>query len=271
MKNGANNLSLHYSVLASGSSGNAMFIKTEKTRLLIDAGLSGKKLEQLFKQIGEDLAQIDAILVTHEHSDHVKGLGVIARRYELPVYANEKTWKELDRLCGDISTDLKFHFELDQQLSLGDIDIHSFGVSHDAVQPMFYCFTHEQSQLSLATDMGYVSQQIKGTLADSDVIIFESNHDVDMVRVCRYPWNVKRRILGDTGHLSNEASGEALADIITDKTKKIYLAHLSQDNNLRDLARMTVEQTLAQREIAVGLDVSLHDTYPDQPTKLVRV
>ncbi|WP_307339128.1 MBL fold metallo-hydrolase [Caldalkalibacillus uzonensis] len=264
-------MTLHYSVLASGSSGNAIYIKTEKTRLLVDAGLSGKKLEQLFAEIGENPGGLNAILITHEHSDHIKGLGVMARRYAVPVYANAKTWFELDRLCGKIDVEQKFHFERGQTLTLGDIDIESYGISHDAVEPMAFCFFHGGKKLSIATDLGYVSEKIKGTLRDSQVLIFEANHDVEMLRMSRYPWNIKRRILSDVGHLSNEASGEALADIITDATQKVYLAHLSQDNNLRDLARMTVEQILREEDVPVNQQVTLHDTYPDRPTKLVAV
>ncbi|GGK30191.1 metallo-hydrolase [Caldalkalibacillus thermarum] len=264
-------MTLHYSVLASGSTGNAIFIKTEQTRLLVDAGLSGKKLEQLFAEIGEHPGQLDAILITHEHADHIKGLGVLARRYKIPVYANAKTWFELDKLCGKIDGEQKFHFERGQTLTLGDIDIESYGISHDAVEPMAFCFYHGGKKLSMATDLGYVSEKIKGILRGSQVLIFEANHDVQMLRMSRYPWNIKRRILSDVGHLSNEASGEALAEIITDCTQKVYLAHLSQDNNMQDLARMTVEQILKAEGVPVGQQVTLHDTYPDRPTRLVAV
>jgi phosphoribosyl 1,2-cyclic phosphodiesterase len=264
-------MTLRYSVLASGSTGNAIYIETEQAKILVDAGLTGKQLEGLFDQIGANPEELQAILVTHEHSDHVKGLGVLARRYKIPVYANAKTWSEIDRLCGKIDVEQKFHFERERSIQFGDIEIESYGVSHDAIEPMAFCFYHEGKKLSLSTDMGYVSEKIKGTLADSDVIIFESNHDVEMVRMCHYPWNIKRRILSDVGHLSNEASGEALADIINDRTKKVYLAHLSKDNNMRDLARMTVHQILEEKGVGVGHTVTLHDTFPDRPTKLVAV
>ncbi|WP_025027555.1 MBL fold metallo-hydrolase [Caldalkalibacillus mannanilyticus] len=264
-------MTLRYSVLASGSTGNAIYIASEQSKILVDAGLTGKQLEQLFAQIGEKPDDLDAILVTHEHSDHVKGLGVLARRYEIPVYANQKTWGELDKLCGKIDVEQKFHYEREQIIQIGDIEVESYGVSHDAVEPMAFCFHHQGKKLSVSTDMGYVSEKIKGTLQESDVIIFESNHDIEMVRMCHYPWNIKRRILSDVGHLSNEASGEALADIICDRTKKIYLAHLSKDNNMRELARMTVQQILEQKGFEIGRELTLHDTFPDTPTKLVAV
>jgi phosphoribosyl 1,2-cyclic phosphodiesterase len=264
-------LTLSYSILASGSSGNALYVQTEQTRLLIDAGLSGKKITGLLDEIGVQPEYIQAILVTHEHRDHIQGLGVMARRYNIPVYANDLTWKELDPLCGSIQTEQKFHFEREERLTLGDIEIESYGISHDAACPMSFCFHHNGRKLSVATDLGYVSDKIKGTLSESDVLVFEANHDVDMLRMGAYPWNVKRRIMSDVGHLSNEASGEALVDIIHDRTKKVYLAHLSQDNNMRDLARMTVEQTLQKEDLPVGERVTLCDTYPDRPTPLTSV
>lgn len=264
-------MNLQYSILASGSSGNALYIQTEHTKLLIDAGLSGKKIKALFDQIGQDPSQLQAILVTHEHGDHIKGLGVMARRYEIPIYANAKTWSQIDKLCGQINMEQKFHFEREKMLTIGDVQIESYGISHDAIEPMSFCFYHGDTKLSLATDLGYVSEKIKGTLADSDVLIFEANHDVDMLRMCRYPWNIKRRILSDQGHLSNEDSGEALIDIISERTKKIYLAHLSQDNNMRDLARMTVQQVLEKEDIGIGKGLTLHDTYPNQATKLTSI
>lgn len=259
---------MHFSILASGSTGNAIFISTAKTRLLVDAGLTGKKLEELLHQIGQHPKDLDAILITHEHSDHIKGLGVLARRYKIPIYANAQTWLELEKACGPIDLEQKFHFERGEILTLGDVEIESFGLSHDAREPMAFCFHHEGKKLGIATDLGYVSEKIKGILKGAHVLIFEANHDVHMLLSGSYPWHIKRRILSDVGHLSNEDSGEALAEIITEATSRVYLAHLSQDNNMRELARMTVEQILKGAGIEVGQQVRLYDTYPDRPTPL---
>lgn len=260
-------MSFHFSVLASGSTGNAFYIATEKERILVDAGLSGKQLDHLFKQVQLDPSKLDRILVTHEHSDHIKGLGIIARKYNLPIYANEKTWKAMEHAIGKLTVDQKFIFDVDATTTFGDIDVESFGVSHDAAHPMFYTFRHEGKKVALVTDLGYVSERIKKTVEDADAYIFEANHDVEMLRIGRYPWNVKRRILSDTGHVSNEDSGLALSDIIGNKTKRIYLAHLSQDNNMKDLARMSVEDVLKER----GIRVDLCDTDPHKPTPLYEV
>ena len=262
---------MRFSVLASGSTGNAFYVETERERLLVDAGLSGKQLEQLFAHIDRNIQDVTGILVTHEHSDHIKGLGVIARKYRLPIYANEKTWKAMDGLIGDIPSEQKFIFPTGTVRTFGDMDVESFGVSHDAAEPMFYVFHYGGKKLVLITDTGYVSDRMKGVIRHADVFVFESNHDVDMLRIGKYPWHIKRRILSDVGHVSNEDAGFALADVIGDQTKRIYLAHLSQDNNMKELAHMTVAQTLERRGVIVGESFQLYDTDPARPTELISV
>jgi phosphoribosyl 1,2-cyclic phosphodiesterase len=260
-------MTLRFSVLASGSTGNAFYIESEQQKLLVDAGLSGKKLTELFQKIQVDPSDLSGILVTHEHSDHIKGLGIFARKYNLPIYANEKTWKAMDKSIGKILVDQRFLFQMEEVKTFGDMDVESFGVSHDAAEPMFYTFRSNGKKVALVTDLGYVSERIKKTVEDADAYIFEANHDVEMLRMGRYPWSVKRRILGDSGHVSNEDSGLALADIISNRTKRIYLAHLSLDNNMKDLARMSVDQVLQER----GINMDLQDTDPEEPTPLYDV
>ncbi|WP_017725830.1 MBL fold metallo-hydrolase [Halalkalibacterium ligniniphilum] len=264
-------MTLRFSVLASGSTGNAVYVETEKQRLLVDAGLSGKKMDELFQKANCDPTQLDGILVTHEHSDHIKGVGIMARKYNLPIYANEKTWNAMEQALGTLSTDQKFVFKMGEVKTFADLEVESFGVSHDAAEPMFFVFHHQGKKLVLATDMGYVSERIKGTIKDADMLIFEANHDLNMLRMGRYPWNTKRRILSDVGHVSNEDAALALADVIGDRTSRIYLAHLSLDNNMKDLARLTVEQILQQEGLAVGEQFELYDTDPYKPTPLAVV
>lgn len=264
-------MTLHLSVLASGSTGNAVFVETAEHSFLVDAGLSGKQMEGLFAKINRDIRNLTGILVTHEHSDHIKGVGVLARKYKIPVYANEKTWAAMNGLIGDIPADLRFTFQMESVKSFGSLDIESFGVSHDAAEPMFYIFHHNGKKLVIITDTGYVSDRMKGIIKNADAYVFESNHDVQMLRMGRYPWNVKRRILSDVGHVSNEDAALAMSDVIGDNTKRIYLAHLSQDNNLKDLARMSVTQTLKSRGIIVGEQFELYDTDPKIPTELIAI
>ncbi|KAF0823502.1 MULTISPECIES: MBL fold metallo-hydrolase [Cytobacillus] len=264
-------MSLQFSVLASGSTGNAIFVETEEHSFLVDAGLSGKQMEGLFQHIGRDIGKLSGILVTHEHSDHIKGVGILARKYNLPIYANEKTWLAMDGLIGQVPVDQKFHFDMEAVKTFGSLDIQSFGVSHDAADPMFYVFHHNGKKLVLITDTGYVSDRMKGLISNAEAYVFESNHDVQMLRMGRYPWNIKRRILSDVGHVSNEDAALAMSEVAGDRTKSFYLAHLSQDNNIKDLARMSVAQTLESRGIIVGEQFDLFDTDPKVPTILTAV
>ncbi|RYG73358.1 MBL fold metallo-hydrolase [Lentibacillus lipolyticus] len=260
-------MTMRFSVLASGSTGNAFYIESNREKLLVDAGLSGKQMDRLFSEININPAELSGILVTHEHSDHIKGLGIIARKYQLPIYANDKTWKAMENSIGAIEPGQKFHFGMEEVKTFGDMDVESFGVSHDAAEPMFFTFHHNGKKVALVTDLGYVSERIRKTVEDADAYVFEANHDVEMLRMGRYPWNVKRRILGDNGHVSNEDCGLALCDIISNQTKRIYLAHLSQDNNMKDLARMSVSNVLTER----GIELDICDTDPKTPTALYDV
>lgn len=262
---------MRFSVLASGSTGNAIFVESGEHSFLVDAGLSGKQMEGLFQGIERKMSDLTGILVTHEHSDHIKGVGIVARKYKLPIYANEKTWTAMNHLIGEIPTDQKFQFDMETVKTFGNLSIESFGVSHDAAEPMFYVFHEGQKKLVLITDTGYVSDRMKGIISNADSYVFESNHDVQMLRMGKYPWNIKRRILSDVGHVCNEDAAIAMSEVIGDRTKHIYLAHLSLDNNMKDLARMSVGQTLESRGIGLGEQVNLFDTDPRIPTKLMAI
>lgn len=260
-------MSLKFSILASGSTGNAMVVENEKARLLVDAGLSARRIEQLMSERDTSCSRVDAILVTHEHSDHVKGLGPVARRFKLPIYANEKTWARLDTIIGEIDAEQRVVLETGGTYDFDTLRVESYPISHDAADPVGYCFYSGEEKLSLVTDLGYISPKVKEKVVDSDVLILEANHDIEMLRVGSYPWNLKRRILGDTGHLSNQAAGEALGELISSKTKRIYLAHLSREHNMLDLARMTVNSVV--EEFGIHLkerNIRLMDTYYDRPT-----
>lgn len=254
-------------ILASGSTGNATIVKNDEATLLIDAGLSAKKLGQLMESRGVAAETIDALLVTHEHADHIKGLGPLARKYKLPIYANAKTWAAMDKHVGELEDTQRNVFETGATLDFGQLQVESYAISHDAAEPVGFCFYQDGMKLSLATDLGYVSPNVKEKISDSDVLILESNHDIDMLRVGKYPWNIKRRILGDSGHLSNHAAGEALCSLVTERTKRVYLAHLSQDHNLLDLAKLTVNTILEEHGLLQKhRKLKLMDTYYDRPT-----
>ena len=262
---------MRFSVLASGSTGNAIYIENEQHAFLVDAGFSAKKLEGLLAGIDRSLKQVDGIFVTHEHSDHIKGIGVVARKYGMPIYANEKTWKAMDGLVGTIPLEQRFQFDMDTVQSFGSLDVQSFAVSHDAADPMFYVFHENDRKLAIITDTGYVSDRMKGIIHGADSFVFESNHDVSMLQMGRYPWSVKRRILSDVGHVSNEDAAGARGEGVKEKETRIYLSHLSKDNNMKDLARMSVSQTLETCGIRTGEFVHLYDTDAEKPTELVTV
>ncbi|RNB83405.1 MBL fold metallo-hydrolase [Brevibacillus fluminis] len=259
---------MRFSVLASGSTGNAIYVGTDRTSVLIDVGITGKQADASLKEVGVDPKEIKAILVTHEHVDHIKGIGVFARRYGIPIFANRKTWGALDGQIGTIVPEHQMFFEIGEKKEFEDLGIESFGISHDAVEPMGFCFYHGQKKLSVATDLGYVSNKIKETIRGADAYVFESNHDVEMLRMSHYPWSIKRRILSDVGHLSNETAGEALTDLLQGQAERVYLAHLSKENNMMELAQLTVKNILEEKGLKVGDDVFLRETYPHRPTKM---
>ncbi|MDI2586422.1 MBL fold metallo-hydrolase [Psychrobacillus sp. NEAU-3TGS] len=262
---------MKFSVLASGSSGNAIYVENEEHSFLVDVGLSGKKMEQLFSEIDRDIKKLSGIFITHEHSDHIKGLGVVARKHGIPIYANEKTWLAMDSLIGNVPVEQRFQFDMEAVKTFGSIDIQSFAVSHDAADPMFYIFHENGRKLVLITDTGYVSDRMKGHIKGADSFVFESNHDVSMLQMGRYPWSIKRRILSDVGHVSNEDAAVAMSEVVDIKNTHIYLSHLSKDNNMKDLARMSVAQTLESCGVIAGEYVHLHDTDANVPTELVSV
>jgi phosphoribosyl 1,2-cyclic phosphodiesterase len=260
-----------FSVLASGSSGNSLYIDAGESRFLVDAGLSTKQLEQRLQQMNVELAQLTAIFVTHEHIDHVKGLGVLARRYPIPIYMNEATWKSLPANVGEIPELLQHVLETGSTLELSDVRIESIPVSHDAAEPIGFRFLQQDQSLAIVTDLGYVNQRIIDQVAGVDTLIWESNHDVAMLRVGSYPWNTKRRILSDVGHLSNEDAGAALTEIVQGLGEHIYLAHLSKDNNIIELAHLTVKSILEEAGYQIGRDLHLWPTFADRPTPIREV
>jgi len=262
---------MRFSVLASGSTGNAIYIENDQNAFLVDVGLSARKMEQQFSMIGRDLKKLTGIFITHEHSDHIKGLGAVARKYGVPIYANRKTWEAMHGHVGEIPVDQRFQFDMETVKSFGSMDVQSFAVSHDAVDPMFYIFHENGRKLVLITDTGYVSDRMKGWIKGADSFVFESNHDVSMLQMGRYPWSVKRRILSDVGHVSNEDAAVAMSEVVEQKETRIYLSHLSKDNNMKDLARLSVSQTLQSCGIMPGEFVHLFDTDAEKPTELVLV
>lgn len=260
-----------YSILASGSTGNSFYLETPKKRFLVDAGLSGKKIVSLLAEIDRKPEDLDAIFVTHEHKDHIHGVGVLARKYNLDVYANEKTWSAMDKALGKLDISQKHIFEENSLMTFGDIDIESFGVSHDAIAPQFYRFMKDDKSFVMLTDTGYVSDRMAGIIENADAYLMESNHDPNILRAGSYPWSTKQRILSDKGHLSNEDGASALLRSLGNRTKRVYLGHLSKENNIKELAHMTMEASLMQADIDVTNQLRVYDTSPDTASPLTKI
>lgn len=243
--------------LFSGSSGNCIYIASDQARLLIDCGVSGKKIAASLMSIEVDPTQIDGILVTHEHKDHSHALGIMSRRYGIPIYANERTWDSLKHEVGAVKQENMKIIEESGYFHIKDIAIRAFPIPHDAVEPVGYCFHVDGKKVSVATDIGYVDDSLISCLEGSDIILIESNHDIDMLKCGSYPYYLKQRILGSHGHLSNEAAGELVTHLAGKGTKRFLLGHLSKENNFPQLAYQTVYNALASRNIKAGHDVSL--------------
>jgi phosphoribosyl 1,2-cyclic phosphodiesterase len=234
--------------IASGSSGNCTFVGSEHTKLLVDAGVSGKKIENGLNCIEVSPEDIQGILITHEHADHIQGLGVLARRYHTHIYGTAETINSILKMnsIGRISEELLHYVVPDQSFQINDITVEPFSTSHDASNPVCYTFASNGHKIGMATDLGKYDDYIISKLAGSEILLLEANHDVNMLMVGGYPYYLKQRILGDRGHLSNENSARLLCRLIHEKLRYITLAHLSKENNYEELAYETVKLELNQ-------------------------
>ena len=245
-------------VLASGSSGNATYLQIGQARILVDAGISTRRIQQSLVKLGTSIAELDGIFITHEHRDHIYGLETLMKKFHIPVYATAKTWDSMylrDRLPDDYCEELK------PIMTLQDVRIEPFRISHDAADPVGYCLYAEQTKCSMVTDLGFVSEGVKQALALSDVLILESNHDVEMLKQGSYPWYLKKRILSNQGHLSNLDAGWLLTRLERKSHTHVFLAHMSRENNTPEMAESTVHDVLESQNIAD--EFSIYLTYPD--------
>lgn len=255
--------------LASGSSGNCVLVKNKKTTILVDAGLSGKRIVEKLQEVETDVKEIDAILVTHEHLDHIQGVGVLSRKYDLPIWANELTWEAMN--VGKIKEENKCILPENNSLQIGDLQVENFPISHDAVEPVGYSFYAKEEKATVLTDTGFINEEMESRIAESDLIVLESNHDVEMLKTGPYPYHLKRRIMGQKGHLSNEQAGKTLQKIADGDAKQVLLAHLSKENNFPQLAFLTVKNILLSEGIEIEKDMRLELTYADKPSKILTV
>ena len=260
--------------IASGSSGNCIYVGDDNTHLLVDVGISAKAVEDGLKGLDLCLDDIDAILITHEHSDHIKGLGVLERKREIPVYASMGT------IEGIYSTNSLGSFNLDVIKSLRDLNpftineftVYPHPVSHDANEPLCFSFKQGNSKAAIVTDLGIYDNELILELGQLDFILAEANHDVRMLQLGPYSYSLKRRILSDKGHLSNEASGRFISSLLNDNVKGIMLGHLSDKNNLPDLAyeAVKVEIELADNKYK-GLDFPIYVAKRNELSQIINL
>ncbi len=262
---------LNFCSLASGSSGNCLFVETDRTRVLVDAGYSGKQIEQLLKTIDVEASSINYIFVTHEHLDHVKGVGVLARRYRIPVVANYPTWEGMKKCIGPLPADLQLVFDTGSDFTLRDIDIHALRIFHDSKDPTGFVFHYGEKKLSIVTDTGYVSEEMKEKIKHSDLLFLEANHDPVMLEKGPYPFHLKQRILGAKGHLSNEDAGFVLPEVLKGKGETVFLGHLSHENNVPLLAMDTVSGILRDHGMDPEKDIKMSPAKRYAHSGLVRL
>ena len=253
---------IEFCSLSSGSNGNATYAAAGNTRLLVDAGLTGRDITQALAQISVGPETISAILITHEHIDHIKGAGVLSRKYHIPVYANEATWDRMDRLVRDIPPGLRRVFESENDFYIGDIGVLPIPILHDTAEPVAFRLFAGNRSVAVATDMGRVTKKVLRLLSGTDLILLESNHDPEMLmHNPSYPEALKRRILGTHGHLSNIHCALTLMALYETGVKHALLGHLSRDNNTPELAMQTVCDVFKRQGVLSGRDIRLDMTF----------
>ncbi len=245
-----------FSPLFSSSQGNASFVSTEKTRLLVDAGLTGSSIKSVLSSIGEEAARLSGIIVTHEHIDHIKGVGVLSRMFDLPVYANERTWCEMEYKIGGVASK-NIRVIDEHEFYVGDMCVKPVRLSHDAADPFGYVLMSGGKKIGILTDTGRVTAEEMGALKGCSIVMLEANHDVEMLRTGPYPYYLKQRVGSARGHLSNLQAGEASVELYKNGVRGIVLGHISAKNNHKKLALQTVRDALTAADIQVGKDIAL--------------
>lgn len=241
--------------LASGSKGNCIYFGTARTKILIDAGISSRTIQERLDKIGVDLSEIDAILVTHEHTDHIKAVQTLGFKYNIPIFANSDTAKAIYEIFGECP---KFKiFSTGESFEFGDIEVHPFSVQHDALDPVAFTIRYDKLKLGFCTDLGFATSLVVSRLLECDYLYVEANHQPSMVHASSRPDIYKKRVLSKQGHLSNEECGDLLVKVINTKLKHVYLAHLSEECNSPELALKIVSEKIKSE--AIGLSIAYQD------------
>ncbi|MFM1525603.1 MULTISPECIES: MBL fold metallo-hydrolase [Helcococcus] len=243
--------------LSSGSTGNSIFVQSDKSKILIDCGLTGKLAVELLQSIGEKPEDLNAIFVTHEHIDHIKGVGILSRKYDIPILANEKTWIAMKDKIGKIDPKNINVFKSNTFFTFRDLDVQVVSTFHDAVDPVFFIFYQNNQKISILTDTGITSQLIVDSIRDSNILLLESNHDIEMLENGPYPIDLKYRIKGEYGHLSNDLASSIMKEIVNANGEKLILGHLSKTNNTPKTALESMKNELENIGIDVNKDIEI--------------
>lgn len=243
--------------LYSGSSGNCSFVGTDNINILIDCGESQKKIINALESIGTNINEINAIVVTHEHSDHVKTLGAISKKYNIPVYANEKTFNNMPEQTELIKEENRKIFNTDDHFEIGDLQIHPFHIPHDAAEPCGYNIYNENNKISIATDIGHMDNNILKKLEESKFLLLESNYEPEILKYAKYPYYLKRRISGPNGHLSNQEASDTIIKLLSTGVNNIMLGHLSKETNFPELAYKTVMDEIINNKLNNNLTLNV--------------
>lgn len=254
--------------LFSGSSGNTTLIAGSKSKILIDCGVSARATETALFNVGVSPESIKGIFITHEHSDHIKGVGIMSRKYNIPVYANEKTWEAMSTKVGEIPNMCVRFVNNNSDMYIDDLCISNFKTSHDTVDPIGYTVENGNKKVSIVTDTGVVSNSIINAIMGSQLLLLESNYDKKMLAECTYPTMLKHRIAGNKGHLSNEDCAQTILKLMDSNIKYILLSHLSKESNTPEIAYCTVKNVLEQNGVYIGNDVMVDMTYRDKSTQV---
>lgn len=264
-------MELRFSPLFSGSSGNSIYVGCDDAHLLVDAGMSGTRIIQEMGKVGVDPRALGAILVTHGHNDHIKGIGILSRRFDLPVYATRDTWEEMYSKLGSMAEKNVRVIEPEEDFFLGSINVMPFPTPHDAGGSVGYAFNVDGARLAIATDLGCVRDSWLKYVRGSDAVLLESNYDPDMLKAGPYPYDLKQRILSRRGHLSNDDAGHVAVELIRSGTKQIILGHLSKENNFPELAMRSLELYLQQAGIVPQEDCALYVANRDGNTGMFSI
>lgn len=264
---------MRFCALASGSSGNSIYIGSDSTHILIDAGISNKRICEGLNGLDIKPEELSGILITHEHSDHIGGLKVFCKKYQIPIYATQQTLYQIKKNIDSIDDSLLNVVKSDVKLMVGDLTVNPIGISHDAVCPVGYRVSYGSKKMAVCTDLGKYDEYTVDCLRGLDVLLLEANHDIRMLQTGPYPYHLKQRILSDKGHLSNEASGQLLSKVLHDGVKKVFLGHLSQENNYPELAYEAVktEVTLSSCNNYRGDDFDISIANRSEPSLMVEI